>query len=269
MNRKELHDQGKNREPSRNKDRLYKILAGVILAAIAIGTITLIYTSKGEEKPKIGVMNVNGEIRGFEYARLAERARKDSSIKAVVIRINSPGGGVKGTFQTETSISKLAIEKPVVASLQEYAASGAYIISSAADNIYSYEQTTTAGLGVIAVWVSYEDYYDNIGIDYFIWKTGDQKDSFAPWRKPTAEENEEIQELVEQYESQLINRIITNRPETENTIKTLEDGSTVTGSEALELQLVDNIGGYKDAVRKAAIRAGLEDYETVILSDYY
>lgn len=222
-------------------------------------------------KPKIGVLEINGTIRGFEYANLAEKARKDSSIKAVVLRINSPGGGVTGSFQTESSVSKLTDKKPVVASLQELAASGAYVVASAADNIYAYEHTITAGLGVIAMWVSYADYFENKGIDYYIWKTGQQKDMFEPWRKPTENEKQYIQNLVESFEKSLFNRITNNRPETKSYVENISDGLTRYGTRALELNLIDNIGTYNDAVDKAADAAGLEkgEYKKVDLSEYF
>lgn len=256
--------------PSRGNRKIGKIVA-IVLVVLVVGGGLGLYLAWPESKPKIGVINIQGEIRGFDYARLAERARKDDSIKGVVLKVNSLGGGVNGTFQTETSISKLQRKEPVVASLQEYATSGAYVVASAADNTYAYEHTTTAGLGVIAIWVSYKDYYENMGIHYYVWKTGQEKDIFAPWRKPTQEENQYIQSLVENYSDKLFLRISLNRPEAENYLDMIKDGSVVQGSQALQLNLVDNIGDFHDALKKVAEKAGLQpgEYETVNLSSYY
>lgn len=253
------------------------ILIPIILIAGA-GTVYLYQTQLETpnlgffiEKPKIGVINLNGPIQGFEYANLAEEARKNDEIEAVVVRVNSPGGGVTGTFQAETSVSKLAEEKPVVASIEEIAASGAYIIASAADKIYAYEYSTTGGLGVRATWVSYEDYYEDQGIDYFIWKTGDQKDLFAPWRKPTEEENEYIQNLIEEFENELYTRIDQNRQEQDPKLEDnkIQEGYTVYGFEAINLKLVDELGTYQDALDFASKEAGLEEgeYEVVNISN--
>ncbi len=248
-----------------------KIAALFAAAMIIVVGAFVFYSSQPSAPSKVGVINIGGEINGFDYAKLAEKARTDPSIEAVVLRINSPGGSVKGTFQTETSISKLENKKPVVTSLQEYATSGAYVIASASDEVYAYEQTTTAGLGVIATWISYEDYYDDQGIDYFVWKTGEEKDMFAPYRKPTAEENQIIQNIVESYEQELFQIVTKNRPRTENYIDLVKDGSTITGKKAIQYKLIDNIGGYKEAVSKAAELANLEmgKVVTVNLRDYY
>lgn len=244
----------------------------IVLAVLVISSVILYTTEqKSAKAKKIGIIEINGSIDSFEYARLAERAKKDPEIKAVVLRINSPGGTVTGSFQTETSISKLSNVKPVIASLQETATSGAYLIASAADNIYAFEQTITAGLGVMAVWVSYEDYYENMGIDYFIWKTGEQKDQFAPWRKPTEKENANIQSLVEDFSAELFSRVENNRPKSEPFIPVIRDGSTIYGKKAIQLKLVDKIGDFDDAIKRAAEGVDLEpgEYKTIKLSNRY
>ncbi|KXA90320.1 hypothetical protein AKJ39_00860 [candidate division MSBL1 archaeon SCGC-AAA259J03] len=252
------------------RNKIRKILAIIIPVIVIVGS-GFIYIRFTEPKAKVGVLNIDGEISSFKYANLAEEAIEDSSIKAVVLKINSAGGTVTGTFQTEHSVSKLAKEKPVIANLEELAASGAYVVASAADNIYAYEHTVTAGLGVIAMWVDYENYFEEKGIKYHIWKTGEQKDMFAPWRGPSEEENAYIQELVENFEIELYNRITQNRPETTSQIDTVKDGSTVYGSTALQLNLVDEIGNHEDAVKEAAKQAGLKKgkYKKVNLSNYF
>ncbi|KXB06054.1 hypothetical protein AKJ53_01465 [candidate division MSBL1 archaeon SCGC-AAA382F02] len=260
----------RRRPKKKPRSLLSKLVVLVVLLALIVGGIAFIYSSWTEApSAKIGVLNINGYVGDFEYADLAEKARNDSSIKAVVLKINSPGGSVSASFQTETSISKLQQEKPVVGSMQQYAASGAYLIASAADNLYAYEHTTTAGLGVIAVWVSYEDYFENKGIDYFVWKTGEQKDMFSIWRKPTPEENEYLQELVENYQDSLFFRIGQNRPNAQ--LDNIRDGLTVSGWDALELNLIDGLKTYKQSVKKAAEMAGLEEgeYSKVKLSEYF
>ncbi len=243
-------------------------LVAIVLIVIIIGA-TSVYIAKFKEEPKVGVINITGEITDFRYANLIEKARDDSSIKAVVLRINSPGGAVTGCFQAESSISRLKEEKPVVANLEEYGASGAYLIASASDYLYAWDQTVTGGLGVISVWVSYEKYYENIGIEFFVWKSGEQKDTYAPWRSPTPEENEKIQKMIEDLSDQLFSRIENNRPQIEPYVESLKDGSVVYGSEALQLNLIDNLGNYQDALNKAAHLANLDGYETVNLIQYY
>ncbi len=250
------------------EDKWTKVALILVVILIVGGSISAFFLFF-EDVPKIGVINLSGSISGFEYAELARKASNDSSIEAVVLNVNSPGGTVTGTFQAETSLSRLQKEKPVVASLQEQATSGAYVVASASDYIYAWDQTITGGLGVIATWVSYEDYYEQEGIDYFIWKSGEQKDMFAPWRKPTEEENEYLQTLVDDFANQLYERIKTNRPETIGQLDNIRDGITVYGKNAVDLNLVDNIGGIDEAVEKAADMAGLDRYQKVNLAKYY
>lgn len=258
------------------EDKLAKVALIFVTVILIIGGVIFAYflVFEGAPTPKLGVIKVNGSISGFEYARLARKARNDRSIEAVVLKVNSEGGTVTGTFQAETSLSRLREEKPLIASLQEQATSGAYVVASASDYIYAWDQTLTAGLGVIATWVSYEDYYENMGIDYFVWKSGEQKDMFAPWRKPTPEEDNYIEALVKDYANKLYQRIKINRPETVGYIDNIRDGKTLYGNvpnqpDALDFYLIDNIGGMDEAVEKAAEMANLDKYQKVNLANYY
>lgn len=261
----------RTRPSAKKRGSKAKKIASILIPIVLIVGAGTYFLFQFHSPQKIGIININGTISGFEYAHLADKAKDDPSIEAVVVRINSPGGGVTGSFQTETALNKLSLEKPVIANMEQVAASGAYIISTAANHIYAHEHTITAGLGVIALWVSYADYYENLGIEHYVWKTGDQKDMFAPWRKPTEKENKQIQGLVENFENQLYEIITTNRPETISTIDKVKDGDTVYGTKAVELGLVDNIGSFDDAVDKAAEMAGLEEgeYKKVNLSNYF
>lgn len=239
----------------------------ILIPAVVIGGSVFAYFTWIYSPPKIGVLNINGPIT-WKHATLAEKAEGDPAIDAVVLRINSPGGTVSASFQAESSISELADEKTVVADLEQYAASGAYLASSASDHIYAHSQTTTGGLGVRAIWVSYEDYFENLGIDYHVWKSGERKDMFAPYRSPTENENVEIRSLVESYTNELFSRIGTNRSGTTG-LDNLRDGSVIDGDEALNYGLVDELGSFQDAVDKAADMENLETYESISLSKYY
>ncbi|MEM2866579.1 MAG: signal peptide peptidase SppA [Candidatus Hadarchaeales archaeon] len=210
-------------------------------------------------RDKIAVIRVEGEISDFSYAELLDSARRDSSVKAVVVEVNSPGGTVQACFETETAMRQLALEKPVVVTMKEYAASGAYLLSSAASYIFARSSTLTAGLGVIAIWVSYENWLEKEGIKYYRWSTGQLKDLGAEYRSPTPEENQYLQSLVENLLRDVMDRIRRNRPRLENVLESLKDGSTVYGTEALSLGLVDNLGTFRDAVDKAEELADLRE----------
>ncbi len=261
---------GKRKSKSKisKRERLFFRYAGLIAAALLVIGLsvyayhTYITPTRGISiENQIGIISIENSINDFRYANQAENALNDPSIKAVVVSINSSGGGVYSCFQTEKQLRRLAAEKPVVVTMREYATSGAYLVGSASDYIYACTQTLTAGLGVIAVWPSYENHYKQEGIEYYVWKSGTSKDWWAPWRGPTENENKEIQELVDEYADELFDRIVANRPETENTIDGLRDGSTLLGHEAIGYNLVDELGTYQDALEKAADMAGLKSGE--------
>lgn len=238
--------------------RRRRIWLAVITLVIA-AAILYAYGVYSVYSTRIGVVRIEDEVIDFSYADQIGNALKDPSIRAVVVVINSPGGTAQACFETEERLAKLKTEKPVVVAIDQYGASGAYLIASASDYIFARSQTITAGLGVIAVWVSYENKFQKEGIEYFVWRSGEAKDEFAPWRAPTPEENDRIQKLVDDLMNELIYRIQRNRAKVK--IDNLMDGSTVYGWEALGYNLVDEIGDYDNAVRKAAELAGLKEGE--------
>lgn len=246
---------------SRRERLLFRYIASIAAVLVVISVTVYAYHARAGPTNRIGVISIENNIIDFRYADQAEKALNDSSIEAVVVSINSPGGGVYSCFQTEEQLRRLAAEKPVVVTMGDYATSGAYLIGSVADYIYARAWTLTGGFGVIAVWTSYENHYKQEGIKHYIWKSGASKDWWAPWRGPSENENKKIQDLVDEYAEELFDRITANRPEAENAIDSLRDGSTILGHEAIEYHLVDELGTYEDAVKKAAEIAGLKSGE--------
>lgn len=230
----------------------WAIVALIVLAAI-------FYASDWYSKytTRIGVIRVSGIIDNFTYADQAYDALRDSDIKAVVVVVDSPGGTIQASFETEAAFRELNMTKPVVVTMGEYAASGAYLVSTASDYIFARSATETAGLGVIAIWVSYENKLREEGIEYYRWTSGEMKDLWAPYRSPTPEESAGLQSLVDNLMNEVIRRIKINRPQVVN-IDELRDGSTIWGYEAIPYGLVDEIGDYEEALRKAAELADLK-----------
>jgi protease-4 len=208
---------------------------------------------------RIGIIRVSGVIENSYYAYLAEEVARDEKIKAVIVEVDSVGGLMQPSFRTETAFGELKSKKPLVVLMKDYATSGAYLISTASDYIFAYRDTVTAGIGVIAIWVSYENKWKEEGIDYYVWKSGRMKDLGAPWRAPTEEDSKYMQELVDNTMDELVSRIVRNRPQVADVIDELRDGLTRDGAEAFELELVDELGDYQDALRKAAELAGLRE----------
>ena len=199
----------------------------------------------------IAIIHISGVIEDSRYAYLAEEALKNPNIKAVVVKVDSVGGFVQPCFRTETAFRELKKAKPVVVSMQDYAASGAYLISTASHHIFAYPDTQTAGIGVMAILVCYERKWKEEGIDYYVWKSGGMKDIGAPWRAPTEEDKEYMQGLVDNMMEELVSRILNNRPQVAGVIDELRDGLTRDGTNALGMGLIDKLGNYYDALRKA------------------
>lgn len=250
------------RKKKRATRRLYLKWAIVaLIAAAALFYVADIYQKYMALTPtRIGIIRVSGSIENFDkYMDQAYAARDDPSIKAVVVVVDSPGGTAQACFQTEAAFRELNSKKPVVVTMGQYAASGAYLVSTASDYIFAHEYTITAGLGVVAIWISYENKFEEEGIHYYVWKSGESKDLGAEYRPPTEEENAYMQSLVDNYMEHMITCIEHNRPQVENTIDGFSDGITVYGIDALDHNLVDRIGDYQDARCKAAELAGLEE----------
>ncbi len=252
----------------RENSTLKKIGAFIFPILIIVGLGGLAITTSIEDKPEIGVIHITDTIQNFEYAEIIDEARDDPDIEAVVVRFNSPGGGVDPTFQTELSLRELAAEKPVIAELNEFAASGAYIIASAADEIYSHEFTLTGGLAVRSEWISYGEFLDNLGINIYQWETGDQKNLYDPLREPTENDIAYIDNMIETLGEEILTIIQNNRPEVPIENEAIQSGRVLRGYEAYEVNLIDNFLRYKDPIAEARIQAGLEgeEYEIVHLN---
>ncbi len=236
------------------------------IAALVVAA-SLIYASGWYTKytTRVGVIRISGSIDDFRYADQAYAALRDPKIKAVVVVVDSPGGTVSACFETEGALRKLNLVKPVVVTMGQHAASGAYLISTASGYIFARSGTITAGLGVVAVWISHENKLEKEGIKYYRWVAGEMKDIGAEYRSPTPEESAYLRALVENLMRDVISRIETNRPKVRDTIRGLADGTTMYGSRALEHKLVDEIGDCADAVRKAAELAGLREGEYSVI----
>jgi protease-4 len=237
-----------------------------ILALLFVLISVLCFWEHRQSVPKIALIRIEGTIENFyAYDRIAKTALKDESIRAVVLVIDSPGGTVQACFQAEEAFRKLRERKPVVVSMGQMATSGAYLISSVGNYIYAYDFTETGGLGVIAIWVSYENQLKREGITYYVWKSGGAKDIGAEYRGPTEEENRYLQELVDNLMNELLERILANRPKIQR-IEELKEGYVYYGKDAVDYGLVDEIGDLEDAKQKAASLAGLKEYRTITLS---
>jgi protease IV len=207
-----------------------------------------------------GPSGVFGITHGAEsiIRRLAE-IEKDSGIKAVVLRINSPGGTVAATQEIFEKLMKLRKKNIVlVASMAEIAASGGYYIASACNYIMANYGTITGSIGVIAFSPNLKRLFEKFGIQMNVIKSGKYKDLLASHRDMTPEERSLIQEMIDLSYNKFLRDVALGRNMNQDDIKPVADGRVMNGETALKNKLIDQIGTFEDAVLKAKELAGLD-----------
>lgn len=181
----------------------------------------------------------------------------DDGIRAVVLRINSPGGAIAPTQELYREIKRLAQVKPVVTSMGTVAASGGYYLSCASDWILSNPGTITGSVGVIMEFTNLEDLFQKIGVRSHTIKSGKFKDTGNPMRPMTEEEEKLLQDMIMDTYDQFVEAVLDGRPVEEDNVRPYLDGRVLTGRQAYELGLVDELGNINDAIEKATEMAGL------------
>jgi protease-4 len=226
----------------------------------------------GDGAEKIAVVPVVGTITSAEsqlggvqstttpegLSDALRQAADDRSVRAVVLEVNSPGGGVTASDEMHQSILdfKESTDKPVVVSMGDTAASGGYYISTAADRIVANETTLTGSLGVIFQLTNFSEAADKYGISQVVIKSGKFKDIGNSFRKMKPEEREIFQSLVDESYEEFVDVISEGREIPKDRVREIADGRIYSGSRARELGLVDSFGGIDEAADIAADRAG-------------
>lgn len=187
------------------------------------------------------------------------QAAGDERVKAVVLRVDSPGGGVVASSEIHAELLKLkAAGKRLVVSMGSTAASGGYYISAPADRIYANPDTLTGSLGVILSTLNYEEAFEKLGLQSYVYKSGELKDIGSPTRAPTDEERAVLQSIVDEAYDGFVRVIVEGRGLPEERVRELADGRVYTGAQAEELGLVDELGNLDAAIAGAKELAALE-----------
>ena len=204
-----------------------------------------------------------GYATSEEISKSIQDAVDDKNVKAIVLRINSPGGTPAAAQEIVTEIKKAQEHKPVVVSMGDVAASAAYYISAPADHIIANPDTMTGSIGVIWVFENSSEYFDEEGVEFYVAKSGDFKDMGANWRGLTNDEKQYSEEVVLEAYGRFIDEIASGRGLSRSEVKDMADGRIYTGSRAVELGLVDETGNLYDAIDVAAKLGGIEGKPTV------
>ena len=249
------------------------LLGGSVLVLILVallGSVALFSHLRGREAglvfgDKVGILEVKGVIANVQptIEELA-KFRRDGSIKAVVVRIESPGGGVSSSQELYEEVKRTAQEKPVVVSMGSVAASGGYYIACAAQKIYANPGTITGSIGVILQFTNFEELLKKIGFRMEVVKSGPYKDVGNPGREMTPEEKAYLQKLVDNVHQQFVRDVARGRHMKVEKVRVVADGRIFTGEQAMELGLVDELGDLKDAINGAAKMAAIEGEPKVI-----
>lgn len=216
---------------------------------------------------KIGVIEVNGVILSSE--KFNEQLRKmadDDDVKAIVLHINSPGGGAAASQEIYHEVLRVKKEKhkKIIASIESVGASGAYYIASACDRIYANQASVVGSIGVIMEWVNYGELMKWAKLKNVVLKAGALKDAGSPARDLTPEEQAYFQSLVDNMHVQFIHDVAEGRRVADDKIKPLATGQVWTGQQALPLGLIDRQGGFRDALMDTAKEAGISGEPGII-----
>lgn len=213
---------------------------------------------------KVAVVRIAGVITDpSEVNRELRKYGERGDVKAVVVRIESPGGAVGPSQEIHREIRRLAGDKPVVASLGTVAASGGYYAAVGADRIVANPGTITGSIGVIIEFINAEGLLDKVGLKGYVVKSGRYKDTGSPIREMTPDERALLQGVIDDVNSQFIAAVAEGRGMTTDDVARVADGRILTGSQALERGLVDTLGGLSDAVDLGAELAGIEEPQVI------
>ncbi len=245
------------------------IIGGFIFGFLAIFTFFLIliiigFGSKGEMSispggSRVAIIELNGIITSSDrIVRQFKKYQKDASVKSVVFRINSPGGGIAASQEIYEHVKRVRDSgKPVVASMGSVAASGGYYVALGAQSIMANPGTTTGSIGVIAEIPNFSRLLDKLGISFTIIKSGKFKDTGSPYRNIRAEEYEYLQEWIDNGYEQFVDIVSKERKLSIEKVREVADGRVFTGEQALNLSLIDTLGTFDDAINLAAKLGGI------------
>jgi len=208
---------------------------------------------------RVGVVEIKGPIvESDEAVEQLHDFLEDDAIQAVVVRVDSPGGSVAPSQEIHAEVRRLAEKKHVVVSMGGVAASGGYYLAAPADKIFANPGTLTGSIGVISQIPNVAEISDKLGFRMNVVKSGPAKDSGNPFRAFTEEDRAIFQAMVDKVYEQFVQAVAEGRELPEERVRAIADGRVLTGQEALELGLIDEIGNFHDAVRAAADLAGIE-----------
>jgi protease-4 len=249
---------------------LFSMLVMCGIGAIVIISIAaLLFLGMGDSTlkfgEKVGVIEIKGLIADPQpvLTQLKE-FRNNKDVKAIVLRIDSPGGGVGPSQEIYAEVKKTSRVKKVVASMGAIAASGGYYVASAADHVMANPGSITGSIGVVMEFANLEELFKKIGVSAFVLKSGQYKDVGSPFREMTPQEKTLLQGFVDSVHQQFVTAVAEARGIPKERIEAIADGRILSGEQAQKLGLLDSLGNLEDAIAIAAELGGIKGEPSVV-----
>ena len=243
---------------------IFLALVGVFFI-LAIVCVSILIFSFWEGRPSlvksdsIGIVKIEGIIYDSEpVLKVLQKFKESDHIKAILVRIDSPGGVVGASQEIYSELKKIRESKKVIASLGSLGASGAYYIACGADKIVANPGTLTGSIGVIMEFANLQKLYQWAKLDHTVIKSGRYKDVGSPFRPMDADEKEFLNHLVKNVHEQFKGVVLAERKISPAHVETVTDGRVFTGEEAKRLGLVDHLGNFQDAIEVAKALADIK-----------
>jgi len=261
----------------RSRTLLWVLIGGGAFFLFVLAVFSIVYltlhagggetggiTSFGD---RIGVVDLEGVILSPQpVVGQLKKFGDDSSIKAIILHVNSPGGGVAASEEIYREVKRIRTEKKkkIVVSIESVGASGAYYVASASDKIYADQGSIVGSIGVIVQWVNYGDLLKWAKLKDVVIKTGEFKDTGNPARDLTPAEQAYMQSLIDNMFGQFIQAVADGRGLKYEDVKSFANGKVWSGEQAMSMKLIDNVGDFETAVAETAKSVGIKGEPTLV-----
>src|SRR5580698_8348650 len=261
----------------RSRTLLWVLIGGGAFFLFVLAVFTLVYlalhASSGESAgltgfgDRIGVVDLDGVILSPQpVVGELKKFGDDSSIKAIILHVNSPGGGVAASEEIYREVKRIRAEKKkkIIVSIETVGASGAFYVASASDKIYADQGSVVGSIGVIAEWMNYGDLLKWAKLKNVVIKTREFKDTGNPARDLTPNEQAYMQALIDNMFGQFVKAVADGRGMKYDDVKAIANGKVWTGQQALDMKLIDNVGDFETVVAETAKSVGISGEPTLV-----
>ena len=241
----------------------------ILLSVFILFLIT--FNSNDINENSIAVVNIDGVIvESGKFVKALDKFNKDANIKAIILRINSPGGSVAPSQEIYEKVNQLKLDKkkPIVTSVSNVAASGGYYIAIGSDLIVTNPGSIVGSIGVIMSYPITKNLLNNLGIDFNTYKSGEYKDSGSPYRYNTENDDKYFNEVIEDLHSQFMLEVSNQRNIPLTELKEYAQGQIFTGNQAMKIGLVDRIGTFEDALNISKNLANISGDIDLVYPEY-